>query len=120
MVGQVACVQLLRYKKDDVKKDMKFLKKDKKDPGCPWQCLHSSKRSTVSDRYHFEEFSSPSIGLQPHTSSKSAQLEDASSKRDCPQLRQYGIWEVPGDDVLRPMWPMFYRLCGPEREIRNF
>ena len=55
------------YKKEDVKKDMKFLKKDKKDPG-----------------YHFEEFSSPSIG-------------------------QYGIWEVPGDDVMRPMWPMFYR-----------
>ena len=34
-VRQVACVQLLRYKKDDVKKDMKFLKKDEKDPGCP-------------------------------------------------------------------------------------
>mmetsp|Transcript_52113 Transcript_52113/g.97488 ORF Transcript_52113/g.97488 Transcript_52113/m.97488 type:complete len:230 (-) Transcript_52113:58-747(-) len=55
------------YKKDDVKQDMKFLKKERQDLG-----------------YHFEEFSSPTIG-------------------------QYGIWEVPGDDVMRPSWPMFYR-----------
>eukprot|EP00435_Cladocopium_sp_Y103_P043339 s1902_g12.t1 len=34
--------------------------------------------------YHFEELSSPTIG-------------------------QYSIWEVPGNDVMRPLWPMFYR-----------
>lgn len=24
-------------------------------------------------------------------------------------LRQYSIWEVPGNDVMRPLWPTFYR-----------
>ena len=55
------------------------------------------------DRYHFEELSSPTIG-------------SFGCNGFCfymflllPSVRQYSIWEVPGNDVMRPLWPMFYR-----------